>query len=94
MERSKQVKPKYSQVLKEFRAKNNYTQEKVAKSLGVRQKTISDWENGKTSARDFLAGVRFAMLALREGMELEDLILSYPEPMLRTREESTEYKTD
>ncbi|MBE9193874.1 helix-turn-helix transcriptional regulator [Synechocystis sp. LEGE 06083] len=79
MEYSKQVKPKYSKVLREFRQKNNYTQTTVAKALGVRQKTISDWENGKSSARDFLAGVRFAMLALKEGMELEDLIMSYPD---------------
>jgi transcriptional regulator with XRE-family HTH domain len=79
MEYSKQVKPKYSQVLREFREKNNYTQTKVAKALGVRQATISDWENGKSSARDFLAGVRFAMLALKHDMELEDLIMSYPD---------------
>lgn len=81
MEYSKQVKPKYSKVLKEFRQKNNYTQTKVANELGVRQKTISDWENGKSSARDFLAGVRFAMLALQKGMELEDLIMFYPDPL-------------
>lgn len=79
MQCSNSVKPKYSEVLKEFRDKTNLKQEQVAKALGVRRATISDWENGKSSARDFLAGVRFAMLAMHHGMELEDLILSYPE---------------
>ena len=80
MEYSNQVKPNYSKVIKEFRDKTKFSQARVASQIGVRQKTISDWENGKSSARDFLAGVRFAMLALQEGMTLEDLVLSYPDP--------------
>ena len=79
MEYGIEVKPKYSQVIKQFRDKTNLKQEDVAKALGVRQATISNWENGKSSARDFLAGVRFAMLALQEGMTLEDLVMTYPE---------------
>lgn len=81
MDTSYQVKPKHSKVLREFRQKNNYTQTKVAEVLGVRQATVSDWENGKSSARDFLAGVRFALWALKKGMKLEDLILLYPDQL-------------
>jgi transcriptional regulator with XRE-family HTH domain len=91
MQYSKQVKQKnYSKVIKDFRDKNKLTQASVAEALGVRQKTISDWENGKSSARDFLAGVRFAMLALQKGMELEDLIMGYPEPPIAS-EDKGEY---
>lgn len=70
----------YSEVIKEFRDLTGWNQTKVAKAVGVRQKTVSDWETGKSSGKYFLAGVRFALLALREGVSVEDLILSYPDP--------------
>jgi transcriptional regulator with XRE-family HTH domain len=92
MQDSSKVNPNYSLVLKEFRDKNNYSQEVVAKSLGVRRSTISNWETGKSSGRDFLAGVRFAMLAMNHGYELPDFVLSYPSPPLRTAEKPEKYR--
>jgi len=80
MEVVNKVKPKYSEVLKEFRDKTKWPQGKIAKAIGVRRATISDWENGKSSARDFLAGVRFAILAQKNGMDVHDLLLALPDP--------------
>jgi len=93
MEYGNKVNPRYSEVIKDFRARTGLSQEKAAQALGVRRATISDWENGKTSARDFLAGVRFALLALKQGVSVEDLILSYPDPPLSVGEEAGEYQT-
>jgi transcriptional regulator with XRE-family HTH domain len=70
----------YSQVIKEFRDLTGWNQTQVGRAVGVRQKTVSDWETGKSSGRYFLAGVRFAFLALKLGLSLEDLILAYPDP--------------
>jgi DNA-binding XRE family transcriptional regulator len=92
MQYDDQVKQKnYSDVIKEFRDKTKINQSDLAKALGVRRPTISEWENGKTSAKDFLAGVRFAMLALQKGMALEDLVMMYPEPT-SLAEEGAKYK--
>ena len=88
----------YSKVFKEFR--DNYlkgaSQEKVAKALRVRQKTISDWETGKTNPRDVMAGLRLAVLALKSGASVEDLILFLPDPEdshpLKVSEKSEPYQ--
>lgn len=81
-------------MIKQFRDRTKLKQHDIAQALGVRQATISDWENGKSSARDFLAGIRFAMLVLSKGYDLGDLILDYPEEGLRAAEDGGEYQTE
>jgi DNA-binding XRE family transcriptional regulator len=75
------VKP-YSEVFKNFRETylNGASQAKVAKALKVRQKTISDWETEKTNPRDVIAGVRLAVLALKMGATVDDLVMFLPDP--------------
>ena len=72
----------YSKVFREFR--NNYlngaSQEKVAEALKVRKMTISDWETGKKNPRDVMTGLRLAILALKSGASVEDLIMFLPDP--------------
>lgn len=83
MEDVSKVKPKYSEVLKDFRDKTRWPQARVAKAIGVRQATISDWENGKSSAKDFIAGIRFALLALNSGFTKDDLLFDLIEEQLK-----------
>ena len=73
------VKQNHVEMLKDFREQTGFSQEAIAKSLGVRRATVSDWETGKSSAKYVLAGLRLAVLAQTHGLTLQDLILALPD---------------
>ena len=91
MEDASKIKPS-SEVINEFLERTNWPQEKLAKTIGVRQKTISDIKNGKSGATGFLAGIRFTLTALNNGFSKEDL-LYYLIEELRDRKQPNSSET-
>jgi transcriptional regulator with XRE-family HTH domain len=67
-------------LIRNLRTLQGWTQSKMAQTLGVRQKTISDWENGKSLSRELVIGAKIGYAAAQAGIPLEEFSAGIPDP--------------
>jgi DNA-binding XRE family transcriptional regulator len=67
-------------LIKSLRALLGWSQTKMAEVLGVRQKTISDWETGKSLSREVVIGIKIGLSAANSGLSKEEIIALIPDP--------------
>ena len=73
-------------LIKSLRTLLGWSQTKMAHVLGVRQKTISDWETGKSLSREVVIGIKIGLSAANSGLSKEEIIALIPDPDSQTDE--------
>lgn len=66
-------------LIKALRILLGWSQSKMAKVLGVRRATISDWETGKSLSRELVIGIKIGLSAANSGLSKEEIIALIPD---------------